>query len=212
MKSKHLLFCCLAFVQILVGCAVTRGVKYDFTSILKISVGTTTKSQVEQLLGKPLRTSTQKGDISESTIYCYGYFSFPPRISNINRNSEKNLNIEFVRDTVNAYYSSNSFEENSSDFNAELRNQIITDKSSKQDVIALLGQPTGIFNLPSQMLANMAEQWRKTQCTGAKQCWNYFYTYNFVKNKLEYTYTKWLLIYFDKRGIALDNIYFENSK
>jgi len=101
--KKHLsLFFCLIMIFFISACA-TIGSDFPSEKVPLIKTGTTTKTQIEEMFGKPWRTGMENGE----KTWTYGFYKYRP----IGEDSTKDLFIKFSDDGTVSSYSFNTTEQ-----------------------------------------------------------------------------------------------------
>jgi hypothetical protein len=105
--------------------------------------------------------------------------------------------LEFKNDTLNAKIYNSGFKEDITDFNYENYKNIKIGVSNKEDVLNLLGNPSGIAICPST-LVDFSEK-----CKDASLIWSWIHTQKSTGYDIKTIKSKTLKISFDKKGIVI---------
>ncbi len=133
-------FAACFIVIIMVGCA-TATVGKDFTRIPDnaLTLGKTTYYDIVKRHGEITLKEVRKNDF----VLKMGSYSLAKANVNNELIPQKSQNFWFYNDILVGYNYNNSFEGDRTDFDSELRAKIKIGESSINDVIHLLGPPTG---------------------------------------------------------------------
>ena len=127
----------VAFVAILSGCAGKEFVRSDNSSL---QLGKTTIDEIRSNFGKPDYESTDTLNDQEITNLMYassgGAFSTKIQYS-------RALSLFFWKGMLVSHVFNSSYEEDTSIFDASKRTQIVKGKTTRDEVIKLLGKPSG---------------------------------------------------------------------
>ena len=131
-------------VVVLAGCAGRDFVRPD-TGALKN--GQTTYNQIVQTYGKPyLEGTVLKNDKLVKTV-SYAYASVGGK-SHRGGTAARAMGFYFLEDTLVGYEFISSFAEDNTDFHEMKMNEITEDKTTLNEVIQLLGKPSGYYIYP----------------------------------------------------------------
>jgi len=137
------IFAVMAIVA-LAGCAGKDFVRPDSGALMN---GQTTYNQIVQQFGKPYAEgSVLKNDKFVKTV-SYAYASVGGK-SHRGGTAARAIGFYFVEDTLVGYEFVSSFAEDNTDFNEMKINQITEDKTTLNEVIKLLGRPSGYYIYP----------------------------------------------------------------
>ena len=179
---------------LLIGCI--RSMDFSPTLVQQISIGTTTREQAQSLFGEAISDETALVGGLKSEILTYDYMKDH---SYSDRYDRKYIYLEFVSNKLNGFVYSNSFEDESTDFNADLLDSLIVNKSTRDEIISLLGNKYSDLRLPSNLLKQPMVNGKIPP--GATN--SLLYTYLYYKHyKARY---KLLAMFFNSRGASLTN-------
>ena len=131
-------------IVVLAGCAGKDFVRPDSGALKN---GQTTYNQIVQQYGKPYAEGTlQKNNKLVKTI-SYAYASFGGK-SHKGGTPARAMGFHFFNDTLVGYEFISSFAEDNTDFNEMKLNQITEGKTTLDEVIRLLGKPSGYYIYP----------------------------------------------------------------
>lgn len=145
--------CTLILATAVTGCAITQGRAYDQKNLMLIDVGHSSKVHVLSLLGQPQteETLTYKKDangeelaqplIAQVLRYNYGSPSIQGAVPGMSPN--RWASVIMTDGAVVAYFSSSTFIDDFSDFDLGKVNQLERGKTRYQEVLKLLGRPSG---------------------------------------------------------------------
>lgn len=182
-------------VTILIISCASAGKMFNYQNRTQLVVGETTLNQAIQYIGKPDSQETKSNKDGDFTIIKYSYAY--AKQSGV---SVRLLWMEFKNDTLNAKIFNSGFKEDNTDFNYDSYKKIKVNESTKQDVLTIIGEPTGIANCPSSLLDF------STKCASATNVWFWLYTSKSIglNNVTQTMKTKSLKISFDKNGVVTD--------
>lgn len=160
MRSLFITFLCFW-----VSCSSLRNFKVDKQ---KLKIGSS-KIDVANHYGKP----NNKGTFEKGGDWYQYYFKEGDILL-------KQLTLEFKEDKLYSYIFNSTFSEDSSNFDFDSSNKIIENEHSVNDVISIMGEPSGIIYFPSNIVREQLND--KGSEFSAKYA--YDYTYSFLR-KLE---------------------------
>ncbi len=112
-----------------------------------VSVGTSRYADVVRVLGKPAFTN-DKVTINGETIQTADYYTYRFAKSNVHKSPHRYLHCSFFNGVlVGAEYNS-SYDQDSTWFDDSKAHSLLIGKSTRENVIALLGQPPGEILYP----------------------------------------------------------------
>jgi hypothetical protein len=127
------------------GCST--GVMFNHTNIPKLKLGVTNINEVKGLFGEP----KIKQEVSKSNKV-YKILRFPYASGSLSHTNYRYLALEFTKDVLNSYFYTSMYEEDSTKFNYKNAEKIKIGKSTKADVIKLLGSPSGQGYCPTEVI------------------------------------------------------------
>jgi outer membrane protein assembly factor BamE (lipoprotein component of BamABCDE complex) len=175
-----------------VACA-SVGRKFDFENRTRLALGHTTKAQAIELLGEPRNKaslSNQDGNF-EHFQYLYSYGDLGGAAARV-------LFLEFKAGVLNAYSYASGFEEDSTEFDYDASAKVTAGKSKKQEVLKLLGEPTGKARCPSYQGDYVGK------FKGATDIWLWAHTSKSKGLDKESIKSMNVFVSFDVRGVARD--------
>ena len=185
----------LFLIIILFSGCVSFGRNFKYTDKGKLRINETSKNELFNLFGNPQKVETETTTELDSKVYNWYYQS---------GKTTRYLSVEVVNKIVRAYISYSSFSEDSSFFKSEKRSKIKKKSTKKLEVLKLFGIPSGYAMFPSNLLELKDELKGKTY-----EAWYYgFIGYTYGNSNKEYV-RKFLIVYFDKKGLVLDHFYSE---
>ena len=133
----------LILLQALAGCSSGRNFARPLPDAL--SLGQVTAAQITAQYGAPFETATLANADRPIKILFYLYAERSPtqRIKN-----HRYLNFYLWQDTLIGYEYSSTFKDERSDVDVALLDKVIKGRSTREHVLALLGEPTGRFVYP----------------------------------------------------------------
>lgn len=191
---KNLILNSTSIILLLVvsGCA-SSGKMFNYQNRNSLEIGKTTSAQAIQLVGttKQIGTTSNKNGNFRVLKYVYAYATPSGAAARV-------LFLEFKNDTLNAQIYNSGFKEDKTSFNIDEAAKIKINESTKEDVLKLLGQPTGRAICPSTMgdFAN--------KCEKAFEVWAWIYTAKSAGYDTSTIISETLIISFDENGIASD--------
>ena len=185
----------------------------------RLEVGRTSREQVVNDYGNPagIDTITGPGIPAVTSLFQYG-FTHPKRpemFRGIWQVPQSNLVIEILNDTLHGYLYNKSGETSPTAFNKHLRWKIAIGRTTKTDVLALLGEPSGKILLPTSLLDHPAlKHLRHVIPTNAREAWCYYYDYPYFKAgvRRSFEYYRFLAVYFNGKGIVTDKFFGESDR
>lgn len=191
--------CALLLALAVAGCAITQGRAYDQKNLMLIDVGHSSKVHVLSLLGSPQteETATYKKDangeelaqplIAQVLRYNYGSPSIQGAVAGMSPN--RWATVIMTDGAVVAYFSSSTFIDDFSDFDLSKVNQLERGKTRYEDVLKLLGRPSGRGVYPyARNPAGFA----------------YFYSVDLKNTPPGHNTLKRLRVFFNEQGIVED--------
>jgi hypothetical protein len=140
MKSAFRLLSTLICCFLLAACAGRNFVKPDPDSLKN---GQTTYAEIIDRFGPPLRESTtQKNEKTIKTI-SYAYASFGMKAHTATTTAVRAVGFHFYNEVLVGYEFLSAVEEDNSDFDETLVPQITRGKTTRAEVIRLMGRPVG---------------------------------------------------------------------
>lgn len=133
----------LALLLSLAGCASGRN--FSRPAPDAFTLGQAAEAQIVAQYGTPFETATLVNEDHPIKIlfYLYAERSLTQRIKH-----HRYLNFYLWQGTLVGYEYSSTFKDEHSDVDAPLLDKIVKGKSTRMDVLALLGEPTGRFIYP----------------------------------------------------------------
>jgi len=204
MRSYTVIFLMSLTFWGLIGCTSSYGVNFVTNNVAVLTIGKTTIKEATEYFGDPLLKESVSRDSTESIVLTYRYdeknHAFFERIN------KKRLELEFVDSVLNAFVYSNSFDEDSTDFDSNISSKLAINKTTKEDVFRLMGRRGGDIRLPSELVkSNLSESIIKDMPTTAKELLLYQYYYS-KKVKFGEVYAlryKSLLLFFDSNATLI---------
>lgn len=171
-------------ISALFGCAGTDFVRPDSQDLKN---GQTTYAQVVARMGEPRREgSVIKNDQTLKTA-SYGYASFGGKPRREGVTPARSIGFYFYNDTLVGHEFISSWDEDHTDFDDGKIKNIIKGKTTRAEVVRLLGKPSGYYIFPL-IKASTAEA----------------AVYAYVEVRGFTPYTKLLVVTFDAAGIVTD--------
>lgn len=191
LMKNALLLCLISSVMLLTGCAGTAFVRVTDD---QVALGKTTEAEVRQKLGAPYREGqvTLNGVQLKSLAYAYaaglGEGAYP------GVTPSRSQGFSFLDDKLVGYEFVSSWKEDSTDFDESKIASIKKGESTRADVIALLGAPTGKAIYP--VVKEQGDE-------------GMVYLYVHVKGSAfnMKVYNKSLLVTLDSKGVVKDTTY-----
>lgn len=181
--------------------------------------GRTSSAWVMERYGEPrgIDTITGPGVPRLTSLFRYGVRQTQPpeMFRNIWQVFQRNLFLEFLNDTLHGYLFNNSFNNHPTDFDKHLRRKILIGRSTKTDVLSVLGEPVGKVLMPTSLFDHpMLAPLRHIMPANALEGWCYYYDYSYFKAgvRRRFEYYKFLVVYFDSAGSVVDKFYGESDK
>ena len=192
----------------LIGCT-GLGVNFKPENITLVKIGKSTKQEIRNLFGKTDPTETVVlGDLaSETETYFYrkaGTFR--------DRWNYKFVTYEYIKDTVNGYLYNNSFEQYSTDFDETKISNFILNKTTRLEVVNMLGSNYGEVILPSNLLVKtLSEKTIKTIPDKSKYVLVYYLYYLIESGDKFLTKSKLLVLSFNSDNLLINKYFTENK-
>ncbi|MFH2057629.1 MAG: hypothetical protein ABIJ59_01865 [Pseudomonadota bacterium] len=133
----------LSIFMLLNGCA-TVGRSFHFQNIPQLKIGEFNIEDCQEVFGKPHKVAKVINANGQYDVKQYLHAS-----ANIGTATARVLVLEFLDGKLNAYNFLSSFDEDRTLFNSENMPQIIQGKSTKNDVLQIMGKPNGMAMCPS---------------------------------------------------------------
>ncbi len=154
MCTKHWLLLPLLLISLILGgCVTVRGTDFNRSAIMNVVPGTTTKSEVLAMVGKPAseRTFTVGKDINGRALQdpvvieeMWLYFQdneAGPALAGIE--PSRSAALMFSRGVLLNYMTRSSFNSDSSNFDEAMVRQLERGRTTEADVVRIFGQPSG---------------------------------------------------------------------
>ena len=199
-KSSLILILCSIIISSCAG-SIKNGNNFDSKYIKNLKPKKTTKSEVILMFGKPESKSIVDNENNEYEIHFYTY-----SIRKFDGLFSKYFAVEYLGNTVNSYHSTNNFPDNNTDFIEEKRKKLIENKSTKEDVLALFGNPTGYYSIPSSYTFSGKKNTNKGVSYGFRYA--YFDLKSDFKKRIN---EKTLTLRFNDNGILVSMYYVINN-
>jgi hypothetical protein len=143
MRRDFLLAMFVGIALITAGC--TGGREFTRPPSDALTLGTTTETEVRQRLGEPRRKGTSMRNGVTITTLAYGYSLAMPYVDDV---KTRGMGFYFLNGVLVGYDFTSSFPEDKTRFDDGKVPQIERGRSTRQDVVALLGQPSGMYAHP----------------------------------------------------------------
>jgi hypothetical protein len=174
-KISIYLLAIIITASLFTNCGASSGINFSTRNLDKMKIGVTNQKLVESEFQTPYTQQKISFNNFESNIYYY-FFSQKPLLS-LKRIDKKELYFEFVDEVLNGILFNNSFE-SSNDFKMGKKDELVVDKTTKQDIISVLGKYNGEFLLPSNFLNLISkDEYANNIPENAKQVIIYYYSY-----------------------------------
>lgn len=147
-------FCTLFTVVVAVGCA-TSGVDFNYENRSNLKVGQSTKQDALGLLGNPSSVQTKAVNNDNYEIVQHVFASSAAGLGG--ETTSRVSTLEFKDGVLNTKAYVSSFDEDSTAFSIGNAEQIVVDKSTMDDAIRLLGEPSGSGECPSSINSDLCE-------------------------------------------------------
>jgi hypothetical protein len=201
-------FNCFILSVALLGCA-TIGTDFTIENVTKLRIGITTQEDLVSIFGKPLTDeSFSIGDLN-TIVLSYGYRGVP---GFSDRANSKFIALEFKDNLLNGYYYNSSFPEGSTEFPKAIQDKIIPNKTTRKEVIEIVGNRCGEIRLPTNLLSRLPEEFSKSLSTDAKCILIYQYLYYQTSSKRYLTKYRTLIVSFNQEGVLLNKFFYESNK
>ncbi|MBK7497908.1 MAG: hypothetical protein IPI19_02090 [Ignavibacteriales bacterium] len=200
-----ILFSFLPILILIYGCGTGRQFTVNPATDLKID--STKVFDVETLFGKPEEVKTIDENNVSSKIHVYFYAQKPGYFSYV---SMKNLELEFIKNTLNGYIYQNSFGEPNTNFTDTLKNIIEIGVSKKNDVLSVFGEPSGKTNLPTNLINYTLGLNTVKIVPEANDAWVYSLKYFEDVYSTPKPYYKFLIFFFNSDQKVIDKYYVSN--
>jgi hypothetical protein len=189
---KHLkLFSIYSLIIIsIIGCA-TSGKVFNYQNRNMIEIDKTNVNDAIQILGKPSSRESKSNENGTYEIVKYIYAKADPSGA-----SARVFFLEFKNDKLNAKIYNSGFKEDITDFNYENYKNIKIGESNKNDVLNLLGAPSGIAICPST-LADFSDK-----CKDNSIIWTWIHTQKSQGYDTKTIKSKTIKVLFDENGIV----------
>ena len=135
----------LSFALMLTSCAGTDFVRPS-TETLKL--GQTTYAQIVQQYGPPRREATMLKNDKTIKAISYAYASLGGEALHAGVVPARGMTYYFFNDALAGYGFISSWKEDNTDFDEKKVEMIVKGKSTRADVVALMGKPSGYYSYP----------------------------------------------------------------
>ncbi len=132
----------LCLVSALAACTATSGRDFERPASGSLTIGETTESEVLTRYGKPESTSTEVRDDQTINTLVYSYSSNEEAIVG-GATPARTLACQFVNGSLVGYEFISSYPKDHTSFDPTKRKAIQVGKSTKEDVINVMGPPNG---------------------------------------------------------------------
>lgn len=181
------------------GCKTQTGRDFDSARAHDIELGVTDQAQLEAWLGEPDRYGDLRGVADRTRVLYYQYAA-----SDDDGARGRTLGIELADERSRGYLLDSSMESDATDFDARLLVQLVDGRSTQDDVRELLGEPSGRFALPSNLLV---QEFGKELPEGTVIVWAWRASVTTRSLAWLKTRTRSLALYFDAGGVLLGRRY-----
>jgi hypothetical protein len=185
MSSARAFIAVLSLAAALLGCA---GKDFVRPSTDALKLGQTTHAQVVQQFGQPRREGTVLKNDKTLKVLSYAYASIGGEALHSGVVAARGMTYYFYNDVLVGYGFISSWKEDNTDFDEKKVEMIVKGRSSRADVVALMGKPSGYYVYP--MI--------KTEPSEA-------IVYNYVEARLDHTaHRKSLAVSFDSNDVVTE--------
>lgn len=189
MKKTASLFTLLTFVMLLAGCA---GTDFKRPADGDLTLGKSTPAEVTAKMGgDPMQTGELLKNEKQLKVFRYAYASTGGESTYPDVTPARSISYTFFNDILTSKEFVSSFKEDSSDFDAGKIPSIAKGKTTRKEIVALFGKPTGeaiypVIKIPGDRA--------------------YVYGYTHVKGAPfnMQLYTKLLIVSFNKSDVVTD--------
>ena len=189
-KKLFLPFICI-FLSLIIGCA-TVGREFNYHNRKQLNLESTTVEEAIKLFGEPYESkemSNKDGNFKE-LVYSFA------KADAIGGASARQLSLEFRENILNGYLYISGFSVDATDFNYDSIKNIEVGTSNKENVLNIIGEPSGKILCPSYSYS--------TRCEKGNEIWFYAFVYQSQEQKKKNTKTKMLILIFDENGVVTD--------
>lgn len=181
---------------LITGCA---GTNFTLPEAGKLELGKTTKVEAIQTMGKPIQTGEVLQNEKKIEQLKYVYASTGGEAAYAGVIPARAFVLSFFENTLVGEEFTSSFKADNSDFNSDLIAKIEKGKTTRSEVIALLGKPTGTVIYP--IIKSAHEK-------------GIVYTYSQAKGSVfnMQFHNKLLIVIFDNANIVTDIQYTANGQ
>ncbi|RDV00815.1 hypothetical protein [Trinickia dinghuensis] len=145
--KKILMAClCVVFAGVMSGCAGTNFVRPNEAALQN---GKTTIDDVRAQYGKPFRESSVTKNDENITLLSYAYATTGGTPLETGVVPSRSLALAFWKGVLVSNVFISSFKDDASDFDASKRDAIVKGKTTRGEVIGLLGRPAGYAIYPA---------------------------------------------------------------
>jgi len=193
----------LIIILSLAGCATARK-NFMSSSVPMIQLDRTTEEEIREWFGKPYSEGKRSSSyFSKTKILDYQYAMETDTTVMV-----RMLTVEIKNGLVYSYLFHSSLPEDDTDFDTELRNQLETGKTTKEDAKGILGPPCGKIKVPTNIIR---EELSNAGPEGTKDIWCYFHVISRgAKGTIFKIHVKQLILYFDGKGVLV-HMYFNEK-
>jgi outer membrane protein assembly factor BamE (lipoprotein component of BamABCDE complex) len=190
---KNVLYLSVLIVMLLnFGCA-SSGKQFNFAKRSELVIGKTSKSEAENLLGEPIKSSIINNDDGNFQLlnYVYAY-------ATLSGAAARALTLEFIDGVLNGKIYNSGFQEDSTAFRIDTLSQVVRGATRKSEITSLLGEPSGVVHCPTSFTDI------KEKCKNATEVWLWNYTKKSEGLDVGTIKSKTVKIIFDKNNIVSD--------
>ncbi|WP_118178564.1 hypothetical protein [Paraburkholderia phosphatilytica] len=145
MKNLSKLVLATSLIAALTACAGSNFVRPDDSALQD---GKTTLTEVREKFGKPYRESDVIKNDEKVTVLLYAYASTTGTPVETGVVPGRSMDLSFWKGTLVSTQFVSTFKDDASNFDASKRDQIVKGKTTRDQVIGLLGRPAGYAIYP----------------------------------------------------------------
>ena len=196
----------LAFLFVMSGCA-TVGKDFSSEGVKQLTIGKTSENEVLQTFGEPSSRQDRSENNNQFKLLRYSYAK-----GTVNSGKGRSLTAEFKDGVLNAYLFQSALEGDSTDFNFDAINKARQKGLRLDEIVSLMGRPTGEVRFPSLLLRNeFGTMPEIIPPADASSAFVYFHLEVKREDKLLKKHLKLFLVYTRPAGSVIETRYFNGT-
>jgi hypothetical protein len=181
------------------GCKTTVGHDYSSEALAELALGRTSADELRAWFGAPDRRVTLRGAAGKTEVW---YFQWAH--SEWEGASGRTLGVELADGVVIGWLFDSSFAEDSTEFDASRRAELVPGESGRADVERLIGPPGGRLGVPSNLHDQELEA---PPPAGTSETWAWRASETYRWYGMLKTRVRLLAVYLDDAGLVVGQRY-----